>query len=251
MDAKDTTFSTQEIQNAVIQSWTTIPPPATPPPARVAPGTVRMTTLAPVPPASLVETKGNQIKRTKSNESTSTTQSQSEEPASKRKRHEPQTQSQSVVSNDRQRRTAVVRVPLNNWWKVTNCITNKSHCFGTTDSGFVLSQPFDDFSLSSGSEVPGEGDVVYVLGNHSQDEDQIEDNFGPWPKKMGSLNGVHLQFRSLQSESITEFSSRLAMSVSGSKLDHLSAGMLLFNTLKMINALEVRKTIKKTIEVSL
>lgn len=141
------------------------------------------------------------------------------------------------------------KVELNNWWKVTNCVTEKASCSGTTETGFVVTPSFPNCDVRTGSEINGEGNIIYILGNHSQDGDQIEDNFGPWPKKMSSLNAVHLQFRSLQSESITEFSNRLGMSVGGTRLDHLSSSMLLFNTLKLINAIEVKKTLRKAVEV--
>jgi hypothetical protein len=142
------------------------------------------------------------------------------------------------------------RIQLTNWWKVTNCVTGSATCSGITESGFVVSPAFPNQELDPNSEIPGEGNVIYVLGNHSTDADQIADNFGPWPAKMSGLNAVHLQFRSLLSESITEFSTRLAMNVNGTRLDHLSSGMLLFNTLKLLNATEVRKTLKKSVEVS-
>jgi hypothetical protein len=142
------------------------------------------------------------------------------------------------------------RIELTNWWKVSNCVTGSATCSGITDSGFVVSSPFPNRALYPTSEIPGEGNVTYLLGNHSADGDQIEDNFGPWPAKMSGLNAVHLQFRSLLSESITEFSTRLGMNVNGSRLDHLSSGMILYNTLKLVNATEVRKALKKSVEVS-
>jgi hypothetical protein len=139
---------------------------------------------------------------------------------------------------------------LQNWWVISNCVTSQSYCSGTSDSGeFCVTQSFPTRDLQRGDIVLGEG-VQYVLGNHSTDEDQIEDNFGPWPKKMkANLNAVHLQFRSLQSESITDFSTRLTVKIGGARGDHLSMSMLLFNTLKIINATEARKTIGKALQV--
>lgn len=138
---------------------------------------------------------------------------------------------------------------LNNWWKTTNCVTDTATCSGTTDNGFVVTPPFPNREVSTNAEIQGEGNLIYILGNKAVDADQIEDNFGPWPAKMSGLNAVHLQFRSLMSESVTEFSTRLAMSVAGTRLDHLSSSMVLFNTLKLINAVEVRKALKKAVDV--
>jgi hypothetical protein len=143
-----------------------------------------------------------------------------------------------------------LRIPLSNWWKVTNCVTDNATCSGFTESGFVVSPPFPNQELEPSSEIPGKGNVIYVLGQHSEDADQVEDSFGLWPTKMSGSNAPHFQFRSLLSESISEFSTRYGMKVDGTSSDH-SSFMLLFSALKLLNAMEVRKMIKKEVKKSL
>lgn len=215
LDPKDTTYSGQELKNMVIEKWEILSSDSI------------TTNSAPEDDSVLSPT---QSRNKRSRDSVSATVS------TKRKKEETPSTSQS-------------RLILNNWWKVTNCVTETSTCSGTTDAGFVVTQPFPNRELATNSELPGEGNVIYILGNHASDGDQVEDNFGPWPAKMSGLNAVHLQFRSLMSESITEFSTRLGMNVAGSRLDHLSSSMLLFNTLKLLNAIEVRKALKKAVDV--
>jgi hypothetical protein len=139
---------------------------------------------------------------------------------------------------------------LQNWWIVSNCVTGLSYCSGTSHTGnFCVTQPFRSRALQPGDTVSVDRQD-YTLGIHSADPDQMEDNFGPWPQRMKStLNAVHLQFRSLQSDSITDFSSQMAMKVDGTRLDHLSTTMLLFNTLKVVNATETRKIIGRAMLV--
>jgi hypothetical protein len=216
LDPKDTTFGGQELKDMVMQKWET--------PIIIIPEDDQAV-LSPV-----------QTPRTKrGRESNSTSATTADGNLQKKKKEE------AVPS---------VRTQLNNWWKVHNCVTGSASCSGvTTEAGFIVTPSFPNRDLSPNAEIAGEGNVIYVLGNHSADGDQIEDNFGPWPAKMSGLNAVHLQFRSLLSESVTDFSTRLGMNVAGSRLDHLSSSMLLFNTLKLINATEVRKTLKKAVDV--
>jgi hypothetical protein len=216
LDPKDTTFTGQELKDMVLQRWETSAVP-----------------VVEDNNAVLSPTQTSRVKRGR--ESNATTATAVDGNMNKKKKEEA---------------APTVRTPLNNWWKVHNCVTGSASCSGVTaDGGFIVTPSFPNRDLEANAEVPGEGNVIYILGNHSADGDQIEDTFGPWPTKMSGLNAVHLQFRSLLSESVTEFSTRLGMNVAGSRLDHLSSSMLLFNTLKLINATEVRKAIKKAVDV--
>lgn len=247
---RNTKISTKDLHKRVLETWRS---PIEPLRSSSSTKTTSRSSLIPTsPPTPTPTNEGNKKKRKQeaiitTTSTTTAASTTSSEVAIKKKRES--TASAAATALPAAAPTPKIIKPLNNWWKATNCVTETAYCTGSNDTGDVVVTPhFPNRNISSNSEVPGEGNIIYRLGNHSNTDDQVEDTFGPWPTKMTGPNAVNLQFRSLQSESVTDFSTRLGKSVEGTSLDHLSSSMVLFNCLKLINAFQIRKSLKKAVD---
>mmetsp|Transcript_22522 Transcript_22522/g.32901 ORF Transcript_22522/g.32901 Transcript_22522/m.32901 type:complete len:523 (+) Transcript_22522:408-1976(+) len=140
---------------------------------------------------------------------------------------------------------------LYHWRKITNCVTNEAHCSGCIDGKWVDTGFFLDRDLHEGDEIVDSNNQIYVLGSRGNASDETEDTFGPWPSKMKeNLNSGNKVLRNLLSETVSSFRARLTTGVSGNTLDHMSTFNHIYAMTKTINAIEIRKAIRASLELN-